>query len=280
MNNTETKTKKPIWSRLFGKVRSMVARFFGSKKSAEPKQQATTDQTDQDTNSIKPNETDVERRIKQTGIIIGAFFTTLGASLAYMWTHDGNIDLTIFNEGLSTFENSESLKGFIVSLFEFCKKYWHSFTFIAACCAVPVSIICMIVLICVIKLQTNEARKAQLEYNKTQIKTTNKKLNQDSTIIETTKIAKEYLELKNNQLQMKISRSEDETAILKAEKDAKIAIIQARAKAEIAKIEAEAEVVKAEAAAKIAKLKNDSAVLNTEAEAAITKAKETIDDQS
>ena len=58
------------------------------------------------------------------------------------------------------------------------------------------------------------------------------------------------------------------------------AIIQARAKAEIAKIEAEAEVVKAEAAAKIAKLKNDSAVLNTEAEAAITKAKETIDDQS
>lgn len=138
----------------------------------------------------------------------------------------------------------------------------------------------MIVLICVIKLQTNEARKAQLEYNRTQIKTTNKKLNQDSTIIETTKIAKEYLELKNNQLQMKISRSEDETAILKAEKDAKIAIIQARAKAEIAKIEAEAEVVKAEAAAKIAKLKNDSAVLNTEAEAAITKAKETIDDQS
>ena len=88
------------------------------------------------------------------------------------------------------------------------------------------------------------------------------------------------MELKNNQLQMKISRSEDETAILKAEKDAKIDIIQARAQAEIAKIEAEAEVVKAEAAAKIAKLKNDSAVLNTEAEAAITKAKETIDDQS
>ena len=34
----------------------------------------------------------------------------------------------------------------------------------------------MIVLICVIKLQTNEARKAQLEYNRTQIKTTNKKI--------------------------------------------------------------------------------------------------------
>ena len=70
MNNTETKTKKPIWSRLFGKVRSMVARFFGSKKSAEPKQQATTDQIDQDTNSIKPNETDVERYLEMPTLAV------------------------------------------------------------------------------------------------------------------------------------------------------------------------------------------------------------------